>query len=82
VGRLWRVFKYHWWELNNPDGTYDFYAHGKYDRIIFVAPRKNVVIVRPGNALDENVRWPLVIQALADKLPWAQENAVRIILSV
>jgi CubicO group peptidase (beta-lactamase class C family) len=62
-------YKYHWWGLNNPDGTYDFYAHGKYDQIIYVAPRKNVVIVRLGDALDENVRWPLVIQDLVDKLP-------------
>jgi CubicO group peptidase (beta-lactamase class C family) len=62
-------YKYHWWGINNPDGSYDFYAHGKYDQIIYVAPRKNVVIVRLGDALDENVRWPLAIHNLIDQLP-------------
>ncbi|HUE97921.1 MAG TPA: serine hydrolase [Anaerolineales bacterium] len=63
-----RYYKYHWWGINNPDDTYDFYAHGKYDQIIYVAPRKNVVIIRLGDALDENVRWPLVIHNLVDQL--------------
>jgi hypothetical protein len=54
------IYKYHWWCINNPDGSYDFYAHGRYDQIIYVAPRKNVVIVRLGDAWDENVLWPLV----------------------
>jgi len=61
-------YKYHWWGINNPDGTYDFYAHGKYDQIIYVARRKNVVIVRLGDSLDENVYWPLVIHDLVNKL--------------
>jgi CubicO group peptidase (beta-lactamase class C family) len=62
-------YKYHWWGMSNPDGTYDFFAHGRYDQIIYVAPRKNVVVVRLGDAPDENVRWGLVIRALVDKLP-------------
>ena len=61
-------YKYHWWGINNPDGTFDFYAHGKYDQIVYVAPRKNVVIVRLGDSLDENVYWPLVIHDLVNKL--------------
>jgi CubicO group peptidase (beta-lactamase class C family) len=61
-------YKYHWWGINNPDGSYDFYAHGRYDQIIYVAPRKNVVIVRLGDALDENVIWPLVIHNVVDQL--------------
>lgn len=61
-------YKYHWWGMNNSNGTYDFYAHGRYDQIIYVAPRKNVVIVRLGNQLDENVRWALVIHNLIDQL--------------
>lgn len=64
-----RYYKYHWWGLDNPDGTYDFYAHGKYDQIVYIAPRKNVVIVRLGNAPDENVRWPLVLHNIVDQLP-------------
>lgn len=64
-----RYYKYHWWGLDNPDGTYDFYAHGKYDQIVYVAPRKNVVVVRLGNAPDGNVRWPMVIHNIIDQLP-------------
>lgn len=62
-------YKYHWWGLNNPDGSYDFYAHGRYDQFVYIAPRKNVVIVRLGDALDENVIWPLIIHDVVDKLP-------------
>jgi hypothetical protein len=62
-------YKYHWWGINNPDGTYDFYAHGRYDQVVYVAQRKNVVIVRLGDQLDENVRWGLVIHNLVDQLP-------------
>ena len=61
-------YKYHWWGINNPDGSYDFYAHGKYDQIVYIAPRKNVVIVRLGDSRDENVRWPLVIHNVVDQL--------------
>jgi CubicO group peptidase (beta-lactamase class C family) len=61
-------YKYHWWGINNADGTYDFYAHGRYDQFVYIAPRKNVVIVRLGNAPDENVLWPLVIHNIVDNL--------------
>lgn len=61
-------YKYHWWGINNRDGTYDFLAHGRYDQIIYVAPRKNVIIVRLGDALDPSVIWPLVIHDIVDKL--------------
>ena len=70
--RLWQsvggYYKYHWWGIDNPDGSYDFFAHGRYDQIIYVAPRKNVVIVRLGDALDKNVIWPLVIHNVVDQL--------------
>jgi len=62
-------YKYHWWGINNADGSYDFYAHGKYDQIVYVAPRQNVVIVRLGNAPDEQLKWPLVLHNLVDQLP-------------
>jgi CubicO group peptidase (beta-lactamase class C family) len=61
-------YKYHWWGINNSDGTYDFYAHGKFDQIIYVAPRKNVVVVRLGDRLDEMVMWPLVLHNIVDQL--------------
>jgi hypothetical protein len=61
-------YKYHWWGINNADGSYDFFAHGRYDQIVYVAPRKNVVIVRLGDMLDGSVPWPLVIHDVVDKL--------------
>ena len=61
-------YKYHWWGINNPDGSYDYWAHGRYDQVIYVAPRKNVVIVRLGDAPDPYVSWPLVIYDVVDKL--------------
>ena len=61
-------YKFHWWGINNADGSYDFYAHGRYGQFIYVAPRRNVVIVRLGDALDENVLWPLVIHNVVDQL--------------
>ncbi|MCB0124271.1 MAG: serine hydrolase [Caldilineaceae bacterium] len=62
-------YKYHWWGINNADGSYDFYAHGHYDQIVYVAPRKNAVIVRLGNAPDTQLKWPLVLHDIADQLP-------------
>ena len=61
-------YKYHWWGINNLDGTYDFYAHGRYDQFVYVAQRKNIVIVRLGDQLDANVMWPLVIHNIVDQL--------------
>lgn len=62
-------YKYHWWGLNNPDGTYDFMAFGRYDQLIYVAPRKHAVIVRLGNAPDTHMLWALAIRSLVDQLP-------------
>lgn len=61
-------YKYHWWGINNDDGSYDFYAHGRYDQVIYVALRINAVIVRLGEARDESVLWPLVIHNIVDQL--------------
>ena len=61
-------YKYHWWGINNTDGSYDFCAQGRYGQIIYVAPRKNAVLVRLGDELDENVLWPLVIHNVVDQL--------------
>jgi CubicO group peptidase (beta-lactamase class C family) len=62
-------YKYHWWGINNPDGSYDFHSHGKYDQIIYVAPRKNMVIVRLGDQLDGHVPWALVLHNIVDQMP-------------
>lgn len=62
-------YGYHWWGLNNTDGTYDFMARGHLGQTIYVAPRKNMVVVRFGNESDPNVIWSFVIQALIDQMP-------------
>jgi CubicO group peptidase (beta-lactamase class C family) len=61
-------YKYHWWGLNNEDGSYDFCAQGRYNQIIYVAQRKSVVVVRLGAEPDPNVSWPLVIHDIVDNL--------------
>jgi CubicO group peptidase (beta-lactamase class C family) len=61
-------YKYHWWGYKNADGSYDFYAAGRYHQIIYVAPRKNMVIVRLGGETDEQLPWPLIIHSLVDQI--------------
>ena len=50
--QLGGYYGYHWWGLRNADGTYDFMAHGHLGQIIYVAPRKNIVVVRLGEEPD------------------------------
>jgi CubicO group peptidase (beta-lactamase class C family) len=63
-------YAYHWWGLENPDGTYDFTAAGRYGQYVYVAPRKNAVVVRLGG---ENqaypVDWMLLLHDLVGQLP-------------
>ena len=67
--QLGGYYGYHWWGLRNADGTYDFMAHGHLGQIIYVAPRKNIVVVRLGEEPDPGVNWAFVIQALVDQMP-------------
>jgi CubicO group peptidase (beta-lactamase class C family) len=69
-GELGFYYKYHWPGLRNADGAYDFFAHGRYEQIVYVAPRKNAVIVRLGNQPETYpVFWPLILQQMVDQLP-------------
>ncbi|MGO8948223.1 MAG: serine hydrolase domain-containing protein [Ktedonobacterales bacterium] len=61
-------YKYHWWGLNNPNGTYDYLAWGKQNQIIYVSPSTNTVVVRLGGG-DQVDWWPAAIQALIHSLP-------------
>jgi CubicO group peptidase (beta-lactamase class C family) len=61
-------YKYHWWGLNNPDGSYDYWAQGKLDQIVYVAPRKNIVIVRLGERPDDDLVWALALRNLVDQM--------------
>ena len=60
-------YKYHWWGLNNPDGTYDYLAWGKYNQVIYVSPSTNTVVVRLGE--ERSYPWPFAIRALIRSLP-------------
>ncbi|WKZ35161.1 MAG: serine hydrolase [Anaerolineales bacterium] len=62
-------YKYHWWGFQNEDGTYDFMALGRYWQVVYVAPRRNVVVVRLGD--DPNsypVNWTEAIHNLIDQM--------------
>jgi CubicO group peptidase (beta-lactamase class C family) len=62
-------YKYHWWGLVNPDGTYEYMARGNLGQIIYVAPSKNIVAVRFGPEPDDRILWANVIHALIDQIP-------------
>ena len=61
-------YGYHWWGLRNGDRTYDFMARGNLGQLIYVSPRKDVVVVRLGNEKDSNVIWTYVIQSLVGQM--------------
>jgi CubicO group peptidase (beta-lactamase class C family) len=62
-------YKYHWWGIDNGDGTYDFYAAGRYGQFVYVAPRKNAVVVRLGDdPPGYPVSWSAIIHDLVDQL--------------
>ena len=41
-------YKYMWWGMGRPDGSYDYTAEGDKGQYIYVSPQKNLVIVRNG----------------------------------
>ncbi|HEX8990167.1 MAG TPA: hypothetical protein VF784_00685 [Anaerolineales bacterium] len=61
-------YKYHWWGLNNPDGTYDYLAWGKQGQYLYVSPSTNTVVVRLGGGT-QYYPWPFAIRALIRSLP-------------
>ena len=61
-------YKYQWWGLLNPNGTYDYLAWGKQGQILYVSPSTNTVVVRLGGGPDSDA-WPVAIQALVHSLP-------------
>lgn len=62
-------YKYGWWGLSNPDGTYDYLAWGKQGQHIYVSPSTNTVVVRLGGGEDSSDQWPFVLHALVLSLP-------------
>ena len=61
-------YKYHWNGLENADGTYDYYAEGHFGQYVYIAARKDVVIVRLGDETDYPIYWPLVFQSLVNQM--------------
>jgi CubicO group peptidase (beta-lactamase class C family) len=61
-------YKYHWWGLNNPDGTYDYLALGKDGQYVYVSPSTDTVVVRLGGGT-QYYPWPFAIRALIHSLP-------------
>ena len=60
-------YKYDWWGLNNPDGTYDYLAWGKQGQHMYVSPSPNTVVVRLGGGGPPDL-WPFAICALIRSL--------------
>ena len=61
-------YKYFWWGMPNPDGTYDYIARGHLGQRIYVSPRNNSVIVRFGINDGGVDNWDAVIASLAGSL--------------
>jgi len=61
-------YGYFWWIYRLPDGARDFAAVGKHGQMIYVAPRKNVVLVRNGFSKGRVDWWPLLMRSFVDQL--------------
>jgi CubicO group peptidase (beta-lactamase class C family) len=72
VAPIWKelggYYGYHWWGMINADGSYDYMARGNLGQLIYVAPRKNMVVVRLGDEADSNVIWSYVVQSLVNQI--------------
>jgi CubicO group peptidase (beta-lactamase class C family) len=70
---LWKelggTYGYHWWGMKNADGSFDYMARGNLGQLIYVAPRKNLVVVRLGNEADSNVIWAYVVESIVNQMP-------------
>jgi CubicO group peptidase (beta-lactamase class C family) len=62
-------YQYFWW-VDTPDGKHHFSARGKYGQYIYVAPEKDLVIVRLGKEEGEQgyEYWICLFDKLSTKL--------------
>ncbi len=61
-----------WWGLERRDGSYDYFADGKFGQYIYVSPSNHVVIVRNGK-LDGGVdSSPMLFRDLVEALSRTQ----------
>lgn len=61
-------YKYHWAGYRIAESVYDFWAAGHYGQYIYIAPRKDVVIVRLGDQTDYPVEWRLTFRSIVDQM--------------
>jgi CubicO group peptidase (beta-lactamase class C family) len=66
---LYRGYQYFWW-VNTPEGENHFSAQGNYGQYVYVAPEKDLVIVRLGKEEGEKGYgyWTSLFEELATKL--------------
>jgi len=57
-----------WWGYAPKGGRRDFFAFGRYGQFIYIAPDKNLFIVRNGTSDGKVPFWPAVLRRLADAL--------------
>ena len=70
-------YQYFWW-VNTPDGeTHHFSARGKYGQYIYVAPEKDLIIIRLGKEEGERGYgyWMNLFEELATKLDVSAKDA-------
>jgi CubicO group peptidase (beta-lactamase class C family) len=61
-------YKYHWWGINNEDGTYDFTATGSPGaQIIFVSPSHRAIVVHQGTGSDP-MTWAMIARSIIRNL--------------
>ena len=61
-------YKYHWWGLVNPDGSYDYVARGVRGQTLYISPTRDAVVLRLGGDPDPYVVWPFVARSLLSRL--------------
>jgi len=61
-------YSFMWWGYAPEGGRRDFFAFGKYGQFIYVAPDKNLFIVRNGSSDGRVTFWPALLRRLADAL--------------
>lgn len=59
------AYGYYWWGNQRDDGSYDYYARGKYGQFIYVSPVSDTVIVRTGPSTGQIQDWPKIFEQLA-----------------
>lgn len=70
---LWKeaggYYKYHWWGINNEDGSYDFIATGSPGaQIIYVSPSCRAIAVHNGAGSDP-MTWAMIARSIIRHLP-------------